>query len=150
MTVDYDVQTMPDAVTRCCQDISAPTRSPFEIVQLGWHDGITDGLARCKLCGTTYAFDVMCSAGDLRVYGFARIAEAHFRAVSSALRRPPPPVEKLQEWLRVVAEVESIVPRAASNRDLLVLARNLEDEVQLARRVSFAAVRAFLASVPSS
>jgi hypothetical protein len=135
---------MPDAVARCCQDVSAPTKSPFEIVQLGWNDGISDGLARCKLCGTTYAFDVVCAEGDLRVYGFARIAEAHYRAVASALRRPPPPVEKLQEWLRVVAEVESIVPRAASNRDLFVLARHLEDEVLLARRVRFAAVRAFL------
>jgi hypothetical protein len=135
---------MPDAVTRCCQHISAPTRSPFEIVPLGRNDGVTDGLARCKFCGTTYAFDVVCAEGDLRVYGFARIAEAHFLAVASALRRPPPPVEKLQEWLRVVAQVETIVPRAASNRDLFVLASNLEGQVLLARRVDFADVRAFL------
>lgn len=135
---------MTEAQAGCCQDIRKPTPSPFEIAQLDWYDGVTEGLARCKVCGTTYAFDVACTSSDgLRVYGFARIAEAHYRAVASALDRPPQP-DNMQEWRRDLASAEMQVPSGRADRDLFVVARDVEAEILFARKVSFGNLRDFL------
>jgi hypothetical protein len=129
----------------CCQAIDRPKPSPFEIAQLDWYDGVTEGLARCEACGATYTFDVVCSSKDgVRIYGFARIAETYYRAMTAVLEKSPPSPEKVTEWQRELAMTESQVPKAQSERDLFVIARDLEEEVLLARRMAFPELREVL------
>ena len=60
----------------CCIDRldGIEVRSPFnKILALGYYDGVTEGLAQCGVCGTTFSFTMAeWDAGqDLRAYEFA-------------------------------------------------------------------------------
>ena len=134
---------MSEVARPCCQAIRGPTLSPFEIIQLGYYDGVTEGLARCRVCATTYAFDTTCGSDVRRVYGLARISEAHYLAVAAALERPPS-LDGMQEWLRDVALLDASVPSHKGERDLFVIADNLEVEIILARKVLLAELVEFL------
>ena len=118
---------------------------PVRDLQLGWYDDVTEGLARCKVCGKTYAFDVVATSPEGgRIYGFARIAEAQFLAVSSALDRAPPLPDQVQKWREAIAVATVRTATDQSDRDLLVLADDLEEEILLAQRIDFRTWREFL------
>ncbi len=122
----------------CCLAIHSPTASPFEIVQIDYYDGTTEGLARCKVCGRAYAFDVLAQSDDgTRLYGFARIAPAHYEAVSAATEAVPGSLEEVPSWREKLALVEARTPRQQGERDLFVLAENIEEEVIASRKVDF-------------
>ena len=129
----------------CCQAIRSPTASPFEIVQLDYYDGTTEGLARCKVCGRTYAFDVIAQSPEgTRLFGFARISPAHYEAMAAATEGTPASLEDAQAWVEKLAVLEARVPRGQAERDLLVLAETIEDLVIASRKVDFSALRALL------
>lgn len=120
----------------CCQAIRQPTASPFDVVQLDYYDGTTAGLARCRSCSTAYTFDTLGTAEEgLRAFAFARVDSAHFAAVATAVDSPPGPTEDLAQWRERVALAEARFPTRQQERNLLVLARHLEEEVVSSRRV---------------
>lgn len=44
--------------TNCCQTL-VPGDSPFEVGMLGYYDGLTSGVARCRACGQHYYVDLL-------------------------------------------------------------------------------------------
>ena len=129
----------------CCQAIRSRAASPFQIVQLGYYDGTTEGLARCKVCGRAYAFDVIVQSDEgARLYGFARITVAHYEAMAAATEGAPASLEDAQSWVEKLALLEARVPRQQAERDLLVLADRIEEEVIASRKVDFETLQALL------
>ena len=123
----------------CCQAIIQPTASPFEVVQFDYYDGTTAGLARCKTCGTTYAFDTLGTTEDgRRAFGFARVASDYFEAVAREFETPASKMTDLLGWRERVALAEARFPTGQGERDLLVVSRNIEGEVLAARRIKAA------------
>lgn len=82
----------------CCQRLSSGTASPFDrIVSLGYYDGTTHGLARCRSCGKSYSYVLQAwdLEQDTRVYSMAEVSAATFDAFVSELsleQRPSWPV----------------------------------------------------------
>ena len=111
---------MHDERSACCGAISDETRSPFEIVELEWKDGVAAGLARCRCCGQAYAFDTVASSGaGLRVYAFARIGADHYAAVVRALESPGLSAADLDPSRARAALVDGSSMQGRGDRDLL-------------------------------
>jgi hypothetical protein len=134
--------------TDCCQAVTAVAPSPFDIVQLAWYDGVTKGLAMCRTCGRTYTFDVVVSSNRVRVYGFARIAEAQYRAVAAIAEGPAPSLDRLQEWREAIAVAAVRATTYQAERDLFVVASDIEEQILLATKVGFETLMAFLVQAP--
>lgn len=135
---------MTEEILGCCQSISRVTPTPFEIIQMGWYDGITEGLAKCRTCGSTYTFDVMVSSDGVRAYGFARIGESEYEAVATIAETSVPTANALQEWREAIALAAVRSTTYRGERHLLVVADDLEHEVKLATLVRFSPFLEFL------
>jgi hypothetical protein len=64
---------------QCCRTMVAG-ESPFDILELGYLDGLTGGMARCRACGATYDFQMVAwdQEQEVRVYGFRPIRAEHY------------------------------------------------------------------------
>jgi hypothetical protein len=106
----------------CCEQIRAATPAPFEVIELDYCDGVTEGLARCRTCGRTYHLALLCvDAGtSRRVYGFARLGtDDYARGVAAAS-----------------AGVTDV--HVQSERNLIVISEDIEQGVLCSGVVEFA------------
>lgn len=67
----------------CCQTIEDRGPSPFEVSMLGWHDGLTDGMAQCRTCARAYHVEMVAWDNDqeVRVYGLKEVSRPSYDAV---------------------------------------------------------------------
>lgn len=92
-------------IDSCCKDLHAGDSSPFDIIALGWHDGILNGMARCRSCDCSYYFDMLAwdSDRDVRVYGLKLVSANSYAAVGALISELPPQVAQLQSSLDQIA-----------------------------------------------
>lgn len=129
-----------------CRGMHERTRSPFEIVQLGWYDGITSGLAKCRECGQTFYFDMLGWDEEqwLRIYAFAAIAAESYEHVSRVDREGPSTAAGALAGADAVMLAVRDAVAGAFGRTMFVLAQDLEKEVLASRPVDFAALKDFV------
>jgi hypothetical protein len=71
----------------CCQRLNAGDVSPFEVSVLGWYDGMTSGVVKCRGCGRTYHAEMLSWEVDqdthegARVFGLKQIHASHYEAL---------------------------------------------------------------------
>jgi hypothetical protein len=127
---------MSDAT--CCQHLRDAGPSPFEVVMLGWHDGITSGMARCRVCGRTYHFDLVAWDADqeVRVYAFKAVSSASYDAVARLQARPTEANDAMSRGDEITLRVRDALA-TAFERKLLVAATDVAKYVLSARSVGF-------------
>lgn len=66
----------------CCQTLRTRAGSPFEVAMLGWYDGVTSAMARCRACGRHYHVEMVAWDGEheVRVYGFREVSQRAMNA----------------------------------------------------------------------
>jgi hypothetical protein len=123
----------------CCQRLSKGP-SPFEVSMLGWYDGVTSGVAKCRACGRTYHFEMLAwdDEQEMRVYAFKEVTKATYDAIVLLLDAPPPTPERAAEFGDVVALRVRDALITNPERNLLVLAANLATFIESARVADFA------------
>jgi len=106
---------------------------------LGWQDGLTSGMARCRECGRTYHFDLVAwdEDQDWRLYGFKEVTAASYQAVVTLLTAGSPAPERAREHIDLVTLRVRDALATSHERKLLVLARDLEKSIESARMVEF-------------
>jgi hypothetical protein len=123
----------------CCQTIEGHCPSPFEISTLGWHDGLTSGMARCRECARCYHVEMVAwdHEQEVRVYGFREISRASydtFMAVqASGVPSPQQAIDRSDE----LALRERDALATGFERTLYVAAVDLMKEILGSRRVPF-------------
>lgn len=105
----------------CCQNLRAPgSPSPFDkVVSLGYYDGTTHGLARCRSCATCYSYALQAWDGDqeTRVYSMGQVPPRDFENLVSELS-----LEQEQTWPLWVPNFANPSHRT---KTILALAKNL-------------------------
>jgi len=129
----------------CCKNLGRGD-SPFEIIMLGWQDGLTSGMARCRACGTTYHFEMVAwdQEQEVRIYGFREVSQASYDAVV-ALHLAPSVTENPLERSDALALKARDALATGFERIFYAAATNLAKEVIAARRVGFTAWKELLA-----
>jgi len=84
----------------CCRNLAVSDKSPFEVSMLGWYDGLTSGLAKCRICDRTYHFELIAqdAEGEVRLYGFKEVSHSCYDAIVGLLVGPVPPAEQAREF----------------------------------------------------
>ena len=131
----------------CCKRLRSGDASPFEILMLGWQDGLTGGMAHCVSCGATYHFEMVSWDADqeVRVYGFREVSRPSYDEIM-ALHSLPLPAAR-DAWERGAAIVLKTRDALATSfeRTLYVAATDLAKKIIAARQVDFALWKEVLA-----
>lgn len=132
----------------CCKRLTRDEPSPFELVQLGWWDGLTSGMARCRACSATYYFDMISWAfeHEVRIYGFREISRAGYDSVEELCAGPAPSADQRQQ--HDAALLRRVRDALATNYEtsLYVASANLAERIVSARTISFDAWMGILAA----
>ena len=127
---------MSDDAPCCRQLIAGP--SPFDIVVLGYYDGATSGVAKCRGCRRAYAFSLLGwdDERDVRVFGLSTIGDDAFDGIRRINNAPATPTEA-----RVRSNELTVAVRDATagsfGIDLVVASMDLENVIVAARAVNF-------------
>jgi hypothetical protein len=123
----------------CCKRLQPGDLSPFEITQLGWHDGLTAGMARCRNCGSTYHFKLVAwnvanePEHEVRVYGFRLVTNDTYNDV---VRVVGPPGQRFEAVPLLLALRDSLATNFECT--LYVAAADLTKVIAGAKHVDFA------------
>jgi len=123
----------------CCTRLDPGCESPFDIVMLGWYDGRTSGLARCRACGTAYHFEMVAwdEEHELRVYGLTEVTGEAFEKVASANAQPVV-AERFQERSDALTLLARDALATNVERSLYIIAGDLAKRILGSRRMDFA------------
>jgi hypothetical protein len=123
----------------CCRDLHSGDESPFEILMLGWQDGLTSGMARCRSCGTTFHFEMVAWDGEqeIRIYGFREVSRASYDAVASLHAGPPADTHSRERADALTLKVRDALA-TSFERMLYVAAKALAQKIVAARWIEFA------------
>ena len=126
-------------ISVCCQMLRGCSPSPFEIAMLGWHDGITSGMARCRTCGATYHVEMLAwdDNQEMRVYGFKEVSRQSYDAFMSLQTLPAPLPQQLQERSDALTLRVRDALATAFECTLCVAAMDLSTEIRAARKMTF-------------
>ena len=105
----------------CCRKIIELKEqgSPWrEIIALGYYDGPTSGLAKCRLCSSVYKFDLLTwdDRQDVRIYAFSPLPASAFQQAIDALAPLGAPTWPV--WVpiwQVPAEERAVIDGRISN-----------------------------------
>jgi hypothetical protein len=134
----------------CCQTLEGRAPSPFEIFMIGWHDGLTSGVARCRTCDRAYHFDMMAwdAEHEQRVYGFKEVSRRSYEAFVSMYTQATPSASAMDR-----SDVLTLCVRDAlatnPERLLYIGAVDLATEVLGTRRLNFSDWSILLAFEPA-
>ncbi len=123
----------------CCRRLGPNDPSPFEILQLGWYDGLTSGLARCRACAATYFFQLLEWDGEreARVYGFQEINSTGYESVANLMQRGPQSTEGHPGYDDSVSRAVSAALGSGFEWSLYIASANLSDKIIAARKLTF-------------
>jgi hypothetical protein len=67
----------------------------------GWYDGVTSGMARCRVCGCTYFFAMLAwdDEREMRIYGFKEISQRSYESFMATQSRSSPDAENHDDLL---------------------------------------------------
>jgi hypothetical protein len=131
----------------CCQGLAQGGPSPFDITMLGWYDGLTSGMAKCRGCGRTYHFDLLTwdEEHEARLYGFKEVSATSHDAVALLLASAPSSPERAVELGDLVTLRVRDALSTSMERKLLIVATDLTAFVQSAQTVDFPRWKSLLA-----
>ena len=112
---------------------------------LGWADGLTSGMARCRLCDFTYHFEMVAwdAEQEVRVYGFREVSRASYDAIV-ALDAVTPALDRVGERADVLTLRTRDALATSFERRLFVAASDLARTVIAAKIIEFSAWRTIL------
>jgi hypothetical protein len=122
----------------CCRKMDRGGPSPFEIVMLGWQDGLTSGMARCRSCGSTYHFEMVAwdAEQEVRIYGFRDVSQASYDAIATLNANPVAP-ERAKERSDALTLRTRDALATSFERTLFVAAVDLTEVLLTARKIDF-------------
>lgn len=126
-------------ISACCQMLEGRSPSPFEISMLGWHDGLTSGMARCRTCGATYHIEMLVWDDDheMRIYGFKEVSRQSYDAFIALQTLPAPLPHQSQERSDALTLRVRDALATGLHRILYIAAVDLTAEIRAVRKVTF-------------
>jgi transglutaminase-like putative cysteine protease len=114
---------------------------------IGWYDGLTAGMARCRTCDRVYHFEMVAwdFEHNLRIYGFKEISRQSYDAFLQVFIQPA--TSPASASARGDALTLRVQQALATNpeRELYIAASDLTESISGVRRITFADWSALLA-----
>src|SRR5690349_3218015 len=123
----------------CCQTIDNGGPSPFNVAALGWHDGLTEGMAECRRCHRTYHVEMVAwdDEHEFRIYGLREVSRKSYDDLMSVYNLTVPPVNQSKQRSDEIAVCTRDALASGLGRLLYVAAIDLTKEIRGAHRMSF-------------
>lgn len=106
---------------------------------LGWYDGLTSGVARCRGCDRTYHFELMShdTSDEMRLFGFKEVSHSAYDAIVALLATQPASAQQGRELGdQVILRVRDALATSLE-RNLFVASTDLGSLIQSARILDF-------------
>jgi hypothetical protein len=119
----------------CCQQLDGASDSPFELLTLGFYDGPTAGLVRCRVCALAYHFEMLTwdRHREVRIYGLTPIHEVDFMRVGKLIEQAGTGANADRELLVGVRDALA----SGLVRELIVAAEDLSLRVLSVTRMDY-------------
>lgn len=126
----------------CCSRLERGA-SPFTIIVLGWHDGPTSGLARCKACEQAFHFEMLAWDDEQtgRLYAFVKILSERYARLIAI--HDEPAEDGIAKSDRMALATRDALA-GTFGRTLYVVAEDLERDIRGSRQPDFTAWKEFI------
>jgi len=132
----------------CCKRLRIGDVSPFEIVMLGWYDGLHNGMASCRTCGLAYNFEMLAwdSERETRIYGFRQVSRGSYDAIAVLAALPSPEPAQLRDRLDKMAVLLRDSLASSLEWNLYIKSTDLSKEILTAKYIDFSTWNSILSS----